>query len=334
MPIKTLMRRPPRLGVIHLGVADEAERKGKVVKINPREVPYFVCPPELRKRYGDEPTSLPVLFVSDDVDEILPCWYERYNGKLLTVKCDGETCTTIPLKGPEVVSQCQRPAREYGKPTPECACGAEAKARLNVLVMGGQIGTYQITMGGEQRIFDVMMDLERFKAAFGSLTQVGGRFIPFEVRRVPTEQQIRNEAGDRIARTGYPVRVCSPFTIEQAFAVRGGVENLLAAPPDMKALAEGATEVKALAQTAGAGGPVEQLPLAGADDDAELSAEERKAKKVGDCWTLLLDAGGNNAKRASQLRRDKAKELVGKNIDSLNDLEEADLDLMIRALSA
>lgn len=220
MPIKGLEARArlPRLGVIRLGVKE----RNAAGKEYPREVPYFVLPAELKVVLGEaKPTRLSVLFPSDDIGLVLTADYIRYSGRLLSLKCDGERFVEIPKAGDEVVGMCRK---EFGKP---CPCGAKALGRLNVMLLDSPVGIYQILIGGEGRLADVMTELAVFRKTLGRLTNA-----VFEVERTPTEIQVRKEDGTRLAKTGWPVHVRCHFTAAQALRASG---------VDLKAL-PGATE--------------------------------------------------------------------------------------------
>jgi hypothetical protein len=210
--------RLPRLGVIRLGVKVQ-NREGKE---HPKEVEYFVCPPELQALLPEKPVKIPVLFPADDPHRVLVADYVRYTGRLLTLKCDGERFTELPVQGGEQVGRCRK---ETGKP---CACGAKPLGRLNVIVLDGPVGVYQVLIGGEQRLADLIVELEVFRRTFGRLTD-----IVFELERVPTETQVRTEGGKRLPKTGWPVHVRCNFTVAQALKARGlDIKSLPAAPPD------------------------------------------------------------------------------------------------------
>ena len=198
MPIKSLVERMrlPRLGVIRLGVKQTNARGAEY----PAEVPYFVVPEELRGLLEPNPTRIPVLFPADEPERVLAADYIRYQGKLLTLKCDGETFREIAPSGQETSGPCRKAPRE------KCPCGAEAKARLNVIVLDGPLGIYQVLIGGEQRIADLMSELVVFRQTLGRLTE-----ILFYVERVPTEIQVKRDDGSRLARTGWPdwARYCA-----------------------------------------------------------------------------------------------------------------------------
>jgi hypothetical protein len=77
-------RRLPRLGKIRLGIR-QASRSGTPA---PFETPFFVCPPEVRKIYGDQPTSLPILLPAEDLGTLFPQALACY-GKTTGLKCRG-----------------------------------------------------------------------------------------------------------------------------------------------------------------------------------------------------------------------------------------------------
>ena len=233
MPIKGLLEskgRLPRLGVIRLGIK---ERKND--KEYPREVEYFVVPTNLKPLLGERPTKISVLFPSDDPQRVLVADYIRYSGKLLTLKCDGERFTEIPKQGGEIVGDCKKPD---GKP---CQCGAKAVGRLNVIILDAPLGVWQIVVGGEGRIADLLTELEVYRRALGRLTD-----IVFSVERVPAEVQVRREDGTRLPKTGWPVHVRCEFTAAQAAALRGvpipGLSPALPAPPLVEAADEAVRE--------------------------------------------------------------------------------------------
>lgn len=211
--IKTLQpRRLPRLGTIRLGIK-EVNSAGKEF---PKEVSYFVLPPELVDKYPAKPTKLEIMFPADDIPNVLDAHYTRYNGKLLGLRCDGEKFVEIPRTGgPEIIGLCRKPPiTEDGKRMP-CECGAKAVGRLNVVLLEAPIGIYQVVLGGETRLEDLYSELGIAQRTFGRLTG-----ILFTIERIPTEVQVRKEDGSRLARTGWPVRLRCEFTTRQALAAR------------------------------------------------------------------------------------------------------------------
>ncbi len=74
MPVRDLTERPqiPRLGKIRLGA--QSGTNGAPVNL-----PYFVVPPEVAEVYGEKPTELNVVFLSDDLERIASQYYRAYN---------------------------------------------------------------------------------------------------------------------------------------------------------------------------------------------------------------------------------------------------------------
>lgn len=209
--------RPPRLGVIGLGVMVPETPS---TPAHPKEVPYFVLPrplPGLEER----PTSLRVMLPADDIDHVFPTAFVSYNtARLLTLVCDGDTCQRIPPDGPKPAPEpCQK------VPGEPCPCGATAKGRLNVVLLHGQVGVYQVVIGGERRVADMLTELTMFRTLMGRLTG-----IDFTLRREPTPVQIRDKNGRRLSRTGYPVHLRWEGTVAQALAIGGADRPGLTAP--------------------------------------------------------------------------------------------------------
>lgn len=285
MPIHGLeaLARFPRREIIKLGVRVPTKAGDDV---RPQEVDYFVVPPELRPLLGDKPKAIVVLFPADEMERLLTMRYERYSGRkgggpseaggLLTVDCDGRECREIPLQGETVVHPC------WKEPRKPCRCGATASARLNVMVMDGPVGTYQVRIGGEQRIADLQMQLQVYHRLLGRLTG-----IPFILRRVSASRQIRDDTGKRLVKTGWPVRIDCQFTVAQALRARGldptDLRRLPALPeeqePEHALIPEAEINGGEAPAAAGAPGPAAPGPAPAADRDsgerlAQVPAEE------------------------------------------------------------
>ena len=100
------VRRLPRLGKIRLGVKVTSMKDTS--KSYPKETPYFVCPEEVEKVYGDKPVALKVMLPLNDREACFPQalkWYGNSRG----LKCIGngviarraqEDGTTIEMECP------------------------------------------------------------------------------------------------------------------------------------------------------------------------------------------------------------------------------------------
>lgn len=225
--IKHLMvrSRPPRLGRIRLGIKKTTTRSdGRQVSF-PAEVPYFVLPPELIELFPTEPTEIDVMLPSNDPEIVLPSEYVRYQGSggpsggVLTLRCDGETYTEIPLnaKEPATTGPCKRPLPEPGSTYIEdCVCGATARGRLRVMVLKGAVGYYEVPVGGNARIMALHDELQTHLKTFGRLTG-----IPFKLTREPATVQVPTDSGKRIPKLGWPVHIRTAFSVEDALRARG-----------------------------------------------------------------------------------------------------------------
>ena len=76
MPIEGLSdrRRLPRLGIIRLGLK---AKNAKGVEY-PKEMDYFVCPPEVQKVYGEKPKELDVMIPCENIESCFPQYYKMY----------------------------------------------------------------------------------------------------------------------------------------------------------------------------------------------------------------------------------------------------------------
>jgi len=91
MPIKGLTERPniPRLGKIRLGEKNPTNGA-------PINRPYFVVPEEVATVYGDKPTELRVVFLTDELDRIASQYYRAYNATSgLICRGDGEDADAL-----------------------------------------------------------------------------------------------------------------------------------------------------------------------------------------------------------------------------------------------
>src|SRR5512136_631184 len=79
-------RRLPRLDKIRLGVKLKSKRTGKEY---PCETPYFVCPSEVQKVYGEKPTELDIMLPINDPEAVFPQRYIWY-GSAKGAKCMGD----------------------------------------------------------------------------------------------------------------------------------------------------------------------------------------------------------------------------------------------------
>ena len=90
-------RRLPRLGKIRLGIKKVSPKSGKEY---PVAVDYFVCPPEVKEVFGEQPKALPIMFPIEDETKFFSQNYKRYGSStLLKCKGDGMGALEVTQKG-------------------------------------------------------------------------------------------------------------------------------------------------------------------------------------------------------------------------------------------
>lgn len=92
MPIKGLseVKRLPRVGKIRLGYKKKSAKTGAEY---PVATTYFVCPPEVRAIYGEEPKRLEIIIPVEDDELWASQYYRQYSrSRGLICKGDGITC--------------------------------------------------------------------------------------------------------------------------------------------------------------------------------------------------------------------------------------------------
>lgn len=166
-------RRLPRLGKIRLGVKVINPKTGNEY---PKEVDYFVVPPEVAKVYGEKPRELDVMFPVNDLNVVFPQAYKWY-GDQKGLKCigNGEIAYRLDERSGEIIER-------------ECPCellenGCYLRGHLLVILprvnMGG---VYQIDVGSKNSVTDINSGLEYVEALIGRFAMV-----PLKLRRVPKE---------------------------------------------------------------------------------------------------------------------------------------------------
>lgn len=303
--IKTLPLRPPRIGKIKLGVM----RKAAGGAVYPAEVPYFVLPEELEKALGPSEgvTKIAVMFPSNDIERVIPHFFEQRAGAALVAKCDGETRTEL-VAGAELTKPCPKESR---KPCPH---KCQAKARLNVIVLGApQFGIYQIVCGGEQRIADLVSELALYQ---GRLTNT-----VFQLERVPIQVQVQTDKGP-MARIGWPVHVRCAITTEQALAAQGINVHTL---PGGQVLPPAADPVLALS-------PAMAHQPEGESEAVPEVGEATVPTTLEDLWTLALDASGGHTRQATVFLKTVIKQEFNRTVSSIRDLEQHEVAALIRKL--
>ncbi|MCK4445672.1 MAG: hypothetical protein KAW56_01165, partial [Candidatus Marinimicrobia bacterium] len=155
------IRRLPRLGKIRLGIkvpyGPIVQNKDgtRAQKTRPKETDYFVCPPEIKKVYGDEPKELNIMFPLNDPEALFPQAYKWYgSSKGLKCKGDGVNATRLNNDTNEMEEiKCPCELLEEGK--------CKQRASLSFMMPGIKIGgVYQIDLSSYHSIVDINSGLD------------------------------------------------------------------------------------------------------------------------------------------------------------------------------
>lgn len=164
------IRRLPRLGMIRLGImVDNKNGEGQ----HAAEVDYFLCPPEIKEIYGDEPKELDVMIPVNDSGASFPQSYKFY-GQAKGLKCQGDGMVGYKFN-----------LAENGMEEIDCPCNMLTAGKctksgtLNVILykinMGG---CYQIRTQSYNSIVDINSGLAYVKQLFGRFNM-----IPLKLKR-------------------------------------------------------------------------------------------------------------------------------------------------------
>lgn len=204
--------RLPRLGKIRLGV----KAVSKSGKEYPKETSFFVCPDEVKKKFGEQPTRLPVMLATEDDEQNYRQYYSVY-GSNQRLKCqgDGETAERRNEKGEIEKMECPTPDHcEYAK-----ANGKDGKpgcrSRFDLMVVLPDVsvgGVYQISTGSINSDIDIRSGILMARNLYGRAS-----WVPMEVVREPMKIA---EPGTNKMNTHYPVKLQPIGNLETVMAVR------------------------------------------------------------------------------------------------------------------
>jgi hypothetical protein len=211
--------RIPRMGKIRLGVKAETAKGVEY----PKEVDYFVCPPEVVAVYGEEPKELDVYLPHEDPDYFFPHAYKRYQGSRLTCKGDGETASRINTETGE----------QYAV---ECTCSEldekKCSARGSLFVILPDVilsQAYQIDTGSFANIKEILSSAMIIRALASRVS-----WIPLKLKRVPTPVQtpdgkVVKKALLKLVLEGNQAEIAR-YRVGDAISIAGAGE-VLALPP-------------------------------------------------------------------------------------------------------
>lgn len=176
----TSTMRMPRLGKIRLGIKVKNARGVEY----PKDVDYFVCPPEVQEIYGPQPKELDVLIPSTDMSLVLPQALKWYKGARLVCKGNGETATRIDTATGnmfEMACPCEHLKDPQTNPKGECTPRANLMVILPTVSMGG---AYQVDTGSINNIINLNSTLAWIQSMLGRVA-----WVPLTLKRVPTKIQ-------------------------------------------------------------------------------------------------------------------------------------------------
>jgi hypothetical protein len=234
MPIKgvTEVVRLPRLGKIRLGI----KKKNASGVPYPCPTDYFVCPPEVKKAFGEKPRELRIMFPTDDPTQWASQYLRCYSASRgLICRGDGETAVakTDVLTG-EVASResAETELKEVTCNPAKCAYYQKGRCRR---VMNLQFllpdcpgfGVYQLDTSSFYSIVNVNSSLELIRGTCGRLSM-----LPLSLKLV--EQEVQPEGKRKTVRV---LNLTAPYSLVeiQRYAQMPPGQVLLLPPPDNEA---------------------------------------------------------------------------------------------------
>jgi len=168
----------PRLGKIRLGVKATSAKGVEY----PKEVDYFVCPPEVIEKLGPEPKSLEIYFPCEDEEKFFPQELLRYAGGQIVCRGNGEEATEIDRgTGEQKCVKCPCPHLTRKEPKPDCS----PTANLMVIIPAVGMGCYQIDTHSKSNITQLNSAIDQIRGLLGGRIS----FVPLTLRRVKKKIQ-------------------------------------------------------------------------------------------------------------------------------------------------
>lgn len=176
------VRRLPRKGKIRLGIRVKKPKADPRCKHDlkemcgycsfPKDVDYFVVPPEVQAVYGEKPKELDIFIPTEDKGMFFPASLKWYTGPRLMCRGDGKTALRLdPDKGTMKTIDC--PCEHYGK---DCFPRASLMVMLPSVTMAG---VYQIDTGSTATIISLNSTIEYLQDfLIGRIA-----FIPLKLKR-------------------------------------------------------------------------------------------------------------------------------------------------------
>lgn len=203
-------------GRIKLGVIKVSPKTGVEY---PAETDYFVCPPEVRKIFGDEPTEITVFFPIADRKKIFQQSYERY-GKNKALLCWGDGITAQEKNLEDGSWEDRKCPCEHLKKGDETDIkekrGCSKRGHLRFMIPTVSIGTfYELVVGGTvsfQEINSALLLADKTTAGHWAM-------IPFRMQRIQKRLKI---PGTAKMRAHWVVTLEPTASLEEVRRVAGG----------------------------------------------------------------------------------------------------------------
>jgi len=211
------IRRLPRLGKIRLGI----KVKNAVGVEYPKDVSWFVCPPEVQAVYGERPQELDVIIPVEDPKMFFPFTLKFYAASSLVCKGDGMTAERAIGRVDDADIVLVEPKKGDRRTKVKCPCGhlktdenpkGECSLKATLMVMIPKVsmgGIYALDSGSIHNVIEInsCVAVERLpdptiegdegepagflRALFGHVA-----LIPLKLRRV--ERDIEKPDGKRV----------------------------------------------------------------------------------------------------------------------------------------
>ena len=263
MPINNLTVRLPdtpslvRFGKIRKGAPkpEEGNRPGKDLdhfRIT-LEPDYVHLAEDIEREFGPEPTSIPVVFVGETVEEVFPSWFEAWVASGLMHRCDGETQEHGVAESGEYEAglPCERGEKSNIDDPKTFKCGCVRGGKLHVAIpslwgIQGEYGKFILETHSIHDIIELHGRLSTMYKLFGSLMMV-----PATLGRA--ERQISFASPK--AKSGRQNRTASLLTI------RENVKAMRRTHPEI------ANKIQGIIDASAGGDQVEAPALPAGDDD-------------------------------------------------------------------
>lgn len=289
MPIKEFQerRRLPVIGKIRLGT----RKQNASGKEYPTETPFFVLDdaPDVAKVYGAEPTSLEVMFPSDDLNQVIPHWYKWYSGGVKNkdgdiiggkLKCYGDGDIAYHLERRDPVTRVVPTRACLGENCPDWKDSKgtqQCKAAMSVFVILPRVsllGLYQIDTTSKAAIQNFVNQMYTLKETWGTF-----RRNHFVIYRDPTMMTFVDSNGKEQRREHFILRVRpdESFQTQYGAALQDRVRLLVNGTivmPSEQQLIEAPMEDNYALETSAIAAPPPKTPAAGIEsiaNDPELA---------------------------------------------------------------